>query len=225
MREDRGRITLPGVPVRLPHQRALVVGLGRSGVAAAQLLLEAGVEVRGYDRRHDVSAPAGVRTFFGEPTDAVPAFEGVDLVVLSPGVDPGPWRAMAARLSPHARIEGELGLALRLPEAAQPTVLVTGTNGKSTVTAMTGALVAASGREVFVGGNLGEPPSEALLAVARGDFHRLEHALKQAPHATRAHPTTEHFLPLLVAAGAASVATPFTVLDGGIRHGVLAMES
>lgn len=62
-------------------------------------------------------------------------------------------------------------------------------------------------------------------AVAHGDTHRLEHALEQAPHAARAHPTTEHFLPLLVAAGAAAVATPATVLDGGIRHGVLAMES
>lgn len=62
-------------------------------------------------------------------------------------------------------------------------------------------------------------------AVARGDTHRLVQALKDAPHAQRAHPTTEHFLPLLVAAGAASEATPSTVLDGGIRHGVLAMES
>ncbi len=62
-------------------------------------------------------------------------------------------------------------------------------------------------------------------AVEKGDTQRLEQALEQAPHAARAHPTTEHFLPLLVAAGAASVTTPVTVLDGGIRHGVLAMES
>ncbi len=62
-------------------------------------------------------------------------------------------------------------------------------------------------------------------AVMHGDTHRLEQALKLAPHAARAHPTTEHFLPLLVAAGAAGMATPATVLDGGIRHGVLAMES
>jgi 4,5-DOPA dioxygenase extradiol len=62
-------------------------------------------------------------------------------------------------------------------------------------------------------------------AVEQGDTDRLVHALQRAPHARRAHPTTEHFLPLLVAAGAASVATPVTVLDGGIRHGMLAMES
>ncbi|HRQ64490.1 MAG TPA: class III extradiol ring-cleavage dioxygenase [Xanthomonadaceae bacterium] len=62
-------------------------------------------------------------------------------------------------------------------------------------------------------------------AVMDGDMERLVQALKRAPHAARAHPTTEHFLPLLVAAGAASTPTPATVLDGGIRHGVLAMES
>lgn len=62
-------------------------------------------------------------------------------------------------------------------------------------------------------------------AVLDGDTARLVHALELAPHAARAHPTTEHFLPLLVAAGAASAPTPVTVLDGGIRHGVLAMES
>ncbi len=62
-------------------------------------------------------------------------------------------------------------------------------------------------------------------AVLDGNTEQLVHALERAPHAQRAHPTTEHFLPLLVAAGAAGQATPATVLDGGIRHGVLAMES
>ena len=62
-------------------------------------------------------------------------------------------------------------------------------------------------------------------AVCEGDASRLRKTLDAAPHAARAHPTTEHFLPLLVAAGAASTLSPATVLDGGILHGVLAMES
>ncbi|TWO67019.1 dioxygenase [Caenimonas sedimenti] len=62
-------------------------------------------------------------------------------------------------------------------------------------------------------------------AVLQADFGRLLRTLELAPHAARAHPTHEHFLPLLLAAGAARSATPVTVLDGGIRHGVLAMES
>ena len=61
--------------------------------------------------------------------------------------------------------------------------------------------------------------------VQAGDRDGLIHALERAPHARRAHPTAEHFLPLLVALGAARETLPATVLDGGIRHGVLAMES
>lgn len=62
-------------------------------------------------------------------------------------------------------------------------------------------------------------------AVQAGDTARLANALEVAPHAARAHPTTEHFLPLLVALGAAREQLPVTVLDGGIEHGVLSMES
>lgn len=62
-------------------------------------------------------------------------------------------------------------------------------------------------------------------AVQAGDRERLLNALAQAPHAARAHPTAEHFLPLLVALGASQPGAPATVLDGGIRDSVLAMES
>jgi 4,5-DOPA dioxygenase extradiol len=62
-------------------------------------------------------------------------------------------------------------------------------------------------------------------AVQTGDTLRLVSALHDAPHAARAHPTSEHFLPLLVALGAAEEPLPATVLDGGIEHGVLSMES
>lgn len=62
-------------------------------------------------------------------------------------------------------------------------------------------------------------------AVTQGDSARLQRTLDDAPHAQRAHPTTEHFLPLLVAAGAAGQATPGRVIDGGITHGVLSMDA
>jgi len=61
-------------------------------------------------------------------------------------------------------------------------------------------------------------------AVARGDHDRLQQALDIAPHARRAHPTTEHFLPVLVAAGAAQTALPASVIEGGMTHGVLSMD-
>ena len=62
-------------------------------------------------------------------------------------------------------------------------------------------------------------------AVRAGDSDRIVNALEQAPHAKRAHPTPDHYLPLAVALGAAKAELPVTVLDGGIVHGVLAMES
>lgn len=62
-------------------------------------------------------------------------------------------------------------------------------------------------------------------AVQQGDGGRLRRALELAPHAQRAHPTCEHFLPLLVAAGAAGDAVPARVIDGGITHGVLSMDA
>ncbi|MEC7815784.1 MAG: class III extradiol ring-cleavage dioxygenase [Pseudomonadota bacterium] len=61
-------------------------------------------------------------------------------------------------------------------------------------------------------------------AVTTGDHDRLKRTLTDAPHARRAHPTTEHFLPLLVAAGAAGNASPASVIEGGIEHGVLSMD-
>ena len=62
-------------------------------------------------------------------------------------------------------------------------------------------------------------------AVVAGDGPRLRRTLADAPHAARAHPTDEHFLPLLVAAGAAPAQGQWRVLDGGIAHGVLSMDA
>jgi 4,5-DOPA dioxygenase extradiol len=62
-------------------------------------------------------------------------------------------------------------------------------------------------------------------AVEQGDSERLRQTLVQAPHARRAHPTTEHFWPLLVAAGAATKTLPVTVIEGGIAHSVLSMDT
>lgn len=62
-------------------------------------------------------------------------------------------------------------------------------------------------------------------AVTAMDRDRMVHALSMAPYGERAHPSTDHFLPLLVAAGAAAPAAEVEVLEGGVTHGVLSMES
>lgn len=62
-------------------------------------------------------------------------------------------------------------------------------------------------------------------AVLRREAESLKGALARAPHASRAHPTPEHFLPLLVAAGAADRSAPSRVFEGGMTYGVISMES
>jgi 4,5-DOPA dioxygenase extradiol len=61
-------------------------------------------------------------------------------------------------------------------------------------------------------------------AVMRSDSDRLRRTLMDAPHARRAHPSSEHFLPLLVASGSAVEPWTATVIEGGITHGVLSMD-
>ena len=83
----------------------------------------------------------------------------------------------------------------------------------------------------FRPGAVGEEPYAAEFAawvrdaVVQGDSARLRRTLWQAPHARRAHPTAEHFWPLLVAAGAAASVLPARPIEGGVTHGVLSMDA
>ena len=61
-------------------------------------------------------------------------------------------------------------------------------------------------------------------AVEAGDHERLKSALERAPHARRAHPTPEHYWPLVVAAGAGQM-SPATVIEGGMTYEVLCMDA
>jgi UDP-N-acetylmuramoylalanine--D-glutamate ligase len=151
--------------------RALVVGLGASGRAAARMLLCRKNEVHAYDRSASVEVPEGVVAFLGAAEPPAEAFAGVGSIVLSPGVPPGRVRELQREHAPDATVIGELELALAfatLTFGDLPTVLVTGTNGKSTVTALTGELLRAAGRRPFVGGNLGTPLSELVADVLTG---------------------------------------------------------
>ncbi|MBA3549845.1 MAG: UDP-N-acetylmuramoyl-L-alanine--D-glutamate ligase [Nannocystis sp.] len=149
------------------HGTVLVIGAGASGLAAAALLLPLAAEVRVYDRRPAAELPPGAVPFLGADTIPDAAVLGIDLMVLSPGVPPAPFLAARERLAPAAAVHGEMSLSLAVADELWghlPTVLITGTNGKSTVTALTGALLTAAGRRPFVGGNLGVPLAAAVLA-------------------------------------------------------------
>ena len=154
------------------YEHALVIGLGRSGKAAANLLSELGVWLRVYDQRAEVGElPVGCEPWLGEEMPPEAAFEDIDLLVLSPGVDPRPHLEIQRRVAPNAKVHGELSLALEVAGEIwprTPTVLITGTNGKSTVTALTGHMLRTAGFEPFVGGNLAVPLCEEILEVRAG---------------------------------------------------------
>jgi UDP-N-acetylmuramoylalanine--D-glutamate ligase len=151
----------------LEGKRVLVVGAGRSGIAAAQLCARLGARVTVTDRQPEAALgaqlaglPAGVvRELGGHQRES---FLKAQLIVLSPGVPPLP-EVEAAREA-KVPITGELELAAGLVRA--PMVAITGTNGKSTTTTLCGQMLAATGHPTFVGGNLGTPLAEAVGSPA-----------------------------------------------------------
>ena len=138
----------------------LVVGLGVSGVAAAQFLKARGATVTAADtaseqelgRRARQMREMGLQLELGPHRPE--AFEHVDLVVLSPGVRHDLPVLERAR-EKGIQVLGEVELASRFIE--EPIVAVTGTNGKTTTTELLGSMLAISGLKVFVGGNIGNP--------------------------------------------------------------------
>ena len=161
--------SLPNTPQELTGRRVLVVGLARTGVAVAAFCAGRRALVTVTDRK-----PAGVlaaevaelhgraRLELGGHTAAT--FLRQDLIVLSPGVPEIP-EIQAARAAGVA-VTGEIELAARFVRA--PIVGITGTNGKSTVTSLVGAILAATGRPTFAGGNLGDPLIAAVDTPAAG---------------------------------------------------------
>lgn len=152
-------------PMKLWGKRVLVIGLARSGVAAAELLLSRGARVTVADKRSAEALGeslhrlqhAGARAVLGEHAESLLLEQ--ELIVVSPGV-PRDLPALQAARQAGVEIIGELELAWR--HLTIPVVAITGTNGKSTTTTFTGNLLRGAGRRVFVGGNLGTPLCKAV---------------------------------------------------------------
>lgn len=144
----------------LQGQRVLVVGAGRSGRSAAALAASHGAHVTLWDERTEPAADARWHTGVGPLTREDVA--SAERIVVSPGLDVDKHPILGPAACDGAVLEGEIGLAARFLDV--PVVGITGTNGKSTVTSWTGALMqAAMPGTTFVGGNLGTPLCEALL--------------------------------------------------------------
>ena len=139
--------------------KALLIGAAVSGRAALGLLEADGFEVVVYDADPAAVADLGAgRQVHGGSWDRA-LLAGADLVVTSPGVPPDS-APLAAALSSGVPVWGELELASR--HLSVPLLAVTATNGKTTITQMATAMLAASGRRVAAVGNIGTPLSEAV---------------------------------------------------------------
>ena len=154
----------------LPARRALVMGMARSGIAAAGALARLGAKVVATDLEEvpglGERLPPGVVLELGGHDEA--RFEECDLLVVSPGI-PATNRYIALAKASGAEVIGEVELASRLCSA--PIAAVTGTNGKTTVTTMLGRILEESGFRAPVGGNIGRALVEVVEAEGDGaDF-------------------------------------------------------
>ena len=194
----------------LPEGPFLVVGLARSGSAAARLLAGRGASVRAVDSGHpdgaDRLAEAGVEVNLDE--DGTALLEGIRTVVKSPGV-PNDAPAIAAARERGIDVIGELELAWRaIPNRF---VAITGTNGKTTTAELTAELYRAAAEPVAVAGNVGTPLSrlageidEDVTVICESSSFQLEDSelfgpecgvfLNLAPDHLDRHPTDEEYL-------------------------------
>ncbi len=158
--------------VEIRDRRILVVGAARSGIAAARFLLDRGARVTLSDRRpleempeaQELARQAAVRIEAGGHRQET--FVEQDLVVVSPGV-PSDLAELAAARAAAVPVMGEVELASRFLRGRL--VGITGSNGKTTTTVLTGQVLETAGFHVQVGGNIGlpYPPLISLVETSR----------------------------------------------------------
>ncbi len=158
----------------LAGKKYVVVGFGKSGLGAIELLHRRGATVLALDENPKATVPFdGITVQTGFPSGY---WRGAEAVVVSPGVPLSKPELGAAREA-GVPVFGEIELTTRLmPAGAGPLLGITGTNGKSTTTALLGELVKAQYPNTFVGGNLGTAFSSAYANPSQKpyDFHVLE---------------------------------------------------
>lgn len=157
--------------MNLQGRTVLVLGLGETGLSMAKWLFRRGALVRAADTRNE---PPGVKAFnsalpqaevFAGPLTAR-AFSGVDLIAISPGV-PLSEPLVQQALKKGTPVVGDMEFfawAVRDAGICRPKLIgITGSNGKTTVTAMTGAMLKKAGWDVEVAGNIGPAVLDALM--------------------------------------------------------------
>ncbi len=179
---------------------AVVLGLGRSGMAAVRFLHHQGAKVSVSETRPETELPPADLNFLksqrinletGGHSDHF--CHAADILVPSPGVPLNSPVLKTARKK-GIPIVGELAIIASYIHV--PIIAVTGTNGKTTVTSLIGDLLQAAGHNVFVGGNIGTPVFEYLLGSDDAEMLVLEVSSFQLEIAGDFHPQIALFLNL-----------------------------
>ena len=148
--------------MNLEGKKVTVVGLALTGVAVAKFCVRRGARVTVTDGKPADKLADQMRLLDGVPViwelggHKLETFTQADLVVMSPGVPTLP--EMTAARAAGVEVIAEIELAYRFLDPGASLIAITGTNGKSTTTALTGKLCELSGRPTFCGGNLGNYP-------------------------------------------------------------------
>lgn len=179
-------------------QKVAVLGLGRSGLSAARALAAGGAEVVAWDDGEAARAAAKAEGFDLSDPARPGGLDGVAMLITSPGIAhlyPNPHRAIAAALNLGVPVDNDVGLffrSLATPaweemETPPKVIAVTGSNGKSTTTALIGHLLAKAGRGVQVGGNIGrgvldlDPPGDGDVIVLELSSYQTDLARALTP--------------------------------------------
>ena len=158
--------------MKLRNRRVVVLGLGITGLSAARWATRHGARVAIADTRNDPPRAAQLRAELpqiavatGPITDATLA--GAELIIISPGLSKD-QPAIRSALARGAELVGDVELFARALPGGQKLLAVTGSNGKTTVTALTAELLHAAGLVAATVGNIGEPVLDVLSAHERG---------------------------------------------------------
>ena len=175
-----------------PENRIAILGAGTSGIAAARLAAAGGAAWVGVFDSGDPSRlaaageelePMGIECRFGEA--ALEAPEGLDLVVVSPGIDVT-WPIARAFAETGAPLVGEIEYAYR--QCSAPVIGITGTNGKTTTTELAAAVLEAGGLRTVAGGNYGHAFSDIVRSREAYDVVTLEISSFQLETIDQFHP-------------------------------------
>lgn len=157
----------------MQYKKVLIVGLGKSGIAAAQAMIRLGAQVSIQDAKREEQVDPqliaflkgkGIRCYFDQ---IPPDMQVYDMLILSPGVSPA--LAFIQEAKEHgAEIIGELEIAYRI--GCGNYVAITGTNGKTTTTTLTGEIFKAAKRKTYVVGNIGVAVISASIDAEEEDW-------------------------------------------------------